>query len=637
MKAGTSVAVASGPEVGRIADVSEADADQARRSFTPWDGVSILLLISVMLGINHLAVAWADTPLGRSPVVRAVSVGLAGLALLLFAGLMIRDRLPPAEVSRRLIAVWRDPPRDAVAFVLGLAMSLPLLGFYWPRLIVDADSARVLASVTHVMRGDLGHLADVQEPYLPHVLLAPVISAHGLVGVKIFTLVSVQVLAGVTALVTYRLTRRMWGAAAAVLGLLCIPEVVKRVFIVPLYPVMLTLGYLGAWYAYRAVSDPERRWRYAVPAGLCLALAPEAQALGQIFLAVPLLVAVFAPTVRAAAAQVARLYAVIALATLPRLAINLSEGGLGHVTSYRTDWWVTRGYVREIQENLLDYAGINEPLAGYLSRLPGRFLTSLGGARWLLVILAIIAWLLCCRARARWFVAGAVGLMVLAVTVEQVPPFPRYYSPLLPGMAILVGVLVAALARQQRLVAKAGAIASSVALISVAAGNYDAAVERFAEPPHFMDWTFQGMVDSIDDDRGVIGARAHQILFTASTDVPAWGDQFLTEEEYATFLTWPSDGAVVRMMKRHDIGWVLLHPLRDLEIRYNNTWLIPHYHLVARHVGAVITSPNFCLWYEVAAYTLYKLGPCPPDREPPASEATRPQEDQAIRRDATTT
>jgi hypothetical protein len=612
MKAGTSVAVASGPEVGPPADVAGVDAEQARRSFTPWDIVGILLLASLMLLVNHRAVAWAGTPIGRSPLVSRVSVGAAGLTFVALLGLVVRDRVRPAEVLRRVTAVWRDPPRDAVAFVLGLVLTLPLLGFYWPRLIIDADSARLLASVTHVMRGDLGYLADVQEPYLPHLLLAPVIAAHGLAGVKLFTLVSVQVLAAVTALLAYRITRSMWGAAAAVFALLCIDEILKRVFIVPMYPVMLTLGYLGAWYAYRAVSDLESRWRYVVPAGLCLALAPEAQAVGQIFLAVPLVVVAFAPTLRAGARQVARLYAVIALATLPRLAINLANGGFSHITSYRTDWWATKGYIRAIQVNLLHYLGINEPLIGYLSRLPERFVTSLGGARWLLVVLAAAAFLLCCRGRARWFVVGSVALMVFAVTVEQVPPFPRYYSPLLPGLAVLVGVLVAALARRRWPLAKVGALACSVALISAAASNYHGTAERFAGAPHFEAWTFQKMVDSIDDDRGVIGARAHQLLFTVTTDVPTWGDQFLTEEEYVMFLTWPSDAAVIRMMKRHNIGWVLLHPLRDLEIRYNNTWLIPRYHLAARHVGAVITSPNFCLWYEVAAYTLYKLGPCPP-------------------------
>jgi hypothetical protein len=226
--------------------------------------------------------------------------------------------------------------------------------------------------------------------------------------------------------------------------------------------------------------------------------------------------------------------------------------------------------------------------------------------------------LLCCRGRARWFVAGSVGLMVLAVTVEQVPPFPRYYSPLFPGTAILVGVLVAALVRRRRWVVKLGALACSVALIVAAAGSYHGTAETFAGAPHFEAWTFQGMVDSMDDDRGVIGARAHQLLFTVTTDVPTWGDQFLTEDEYVTFLTWPSDDAVIKMMKRHDIGWVLLHPLRVLEIDYNDTWLIPHHGLSARHVGAVITSPNFCLWYEVAAYSLYKVGPCPAIPKAPA-------------------
>jgi hypothetical protein len=610
MKAGTSVVVASGPEVGQVADVAGADAGQAGRSFTLWDAVGILLLVSVMLGINHLAIGWAGTPLGRSPVIRAVSIGVAGLTFVMFLGLVVRARVPPTEVARRLTAVWRDPPRDAVAFVLGLALSLPVWGFYWPRLIVDADSARLLASVTHVMRGNLGYLADVQEPYLPHVLLAPVIAAHGLVGVKIFLLVSVQVLAGVTALLTYRVTGKMWGAVAAVFALLRIDEMLRRLFVVPMYPVMLALGYLGAWYAYRTVSDPERRWRYAIPAGLCLALAPEAQAVGQVFLAVPLLVVVFAPTIRAGAVQVTRLYAVIAVVSLPRVAINLSEGGLSHVTSYRTDWWVTQGYVREIQENFLGYLGINEPLKEYLSLLPERYLTSLGDAGWLLVGLALTGWLLCCRGRARLFVVGAVALMVFAVTVEQVPRFPRYYSPLFPGMAILVGVLVAALVRRPWVV-KLGALACSVALIVVAAGNYHRIAESFAGSPRFEAWTFQGMVDSMDDHRGVIGARAHQLLFTATTDVPTWGDQFLTEEDYVTYLTWPSDDAVIEMMERHDIGWVLLHPIRVLELNYNDTWLVPHHGLPARHVEAVMTSPRFCLWYEVGGYTLYKLGPCP--------------------------
>jgi hypothetical protein len=608
MKAGTSVATAAGPEVGRTVEL--VVADRARRSFTLWDVVGILLLVSVMLGINHLAIGWAGTPLGRSPVIGAVGVGVAGLTLVMFLGLVVRDRVRPTALPRRVSEVWRHPPSDAVAFVLGLALSLPVWGFYWPRLIVDADSARLVASVTHVMRGHFGYLADVQEPYLPHLLLAPVIAAHGLVGVKIFTLVSVQVLAGVTALLTYRITGKMWGAAAAVLGLLCIDETLRRVFVVPMYPVMLTLGYLGAWYAYRAVSDPGRRWRYAVPAGLCLALAPEAQAVGQVFLAVPLLVAIFAPTIRAGAVQVARVYAVIALAALPRVAINLSEGGLSHVTSYRTDWWVTQGYVREIQENFLGYLGINEPLKAYLSVLPERYLVSLGDAGWLLVALALTGWLLCCRGRARWFVVGSVALMVLAVTVEQVPRFPRYYSPLFPGMAILAGVLVAALVRRRPLVVKLGALACAVALIVAAAGTYHRTAESFAGSPRFEAWTFQGMVDSMDDDRGVIGARAHQVVFTTTTDVPTWGDQFLTEEEYVTFLTWPSDEAVIKMMQRHDIGWVLLHPIRVLELNYNDTWLIPHHGLSARHVGAVMESPRFCLWYEIGGYSLYKLGTC---------------------------
>jgi hypothetical protein len=217
------------------------------------------------------------------------------------------------------------------------------------------------------------------------------------------------------------------------------------------------------------------------------------------------------------------------------------------------------------------------------------------------------------------FVLAALGFMVLAVTAEQIPGFPRYYSPLYPGMAVVTGVLVAVLARQRDLPRRLGA-AVVVAGLGVGAAVTFQSVHDRAEGIRAATedaLPVQQLVGSIDDDRGVIGARAHQIVYGVRAGTPTWGDQYLTEEEYVTYLSWPSDEVVIDLLERHDIGWVVIHANRLLETTYNDVWLHPFHGVSARHVEAVAASPRFCRWYEGGSYLLFKLGPCPPD---PAGE-----------------
>jgi hypothetical protein len=310
--------------------------------------------------------------------------------------------------------------------------------------------------------------------------------------------------------------------------------------------------------------------------------------------------------------QTARTYAVVAAATIPRLVINIAEGGLDWVTTYRTDWWVTQGYVRHIQVNLWDYEGIEEPLGYYFAQLPGRFYGSLGASGWLVLAAVALGWA-CCRWRPRWFVLAAVGGMVAAVTVVQVPGYPRYYSPLFPGMAMLAGVLVAALLRRGHRVLRLGAVVCSIALAIGAAVTIDTVRGRAEAMRQATEASpVRRMVASIDDDRGVIGARAHQSMFGIAADNPTWGDQFLTEEEFVTYLTWPSDEQVIDLMIRHDIGWVVIHANRLYETVYNDVWLVPFHGRPARHVEALALSPRFCRWFEEGGFVLYRLGPCTP-------------------------
>jgi hypothetical protein len=614
--------------------------DEPARSFTVWDAVGVLVTAFAMLAVNQLIVAEANLGLGHSGIVQAATAAVGVAAAAGVAVLVVWDRPTVREAVRRLTDVWRDPPGDWVAAVIGAILAVPLLRLYAPVLFNDSDSARIVAAVTHVPANGIGFLRETQDNFLPQVLLGPVVAVGGLAAAKLFVIASVQVLAGVVAYLTRRMTASMWGAAAAAVATVALPPIIERATYLPMYPTMLVLGYVGSWLAYRAITvQDERRWgpwRYAVPAGVCLALAPEAHAVGQLFYLVPLMLVVFAPGVRAWLLGAGRIYLAVLVVSLPRIAVNLSVGGLDRFPSYRTDYWITNGYVREIQIRFWNYVGVDEPLGEYVRELPDRFVTSLGDFGWLLLALAGVAWLVCCRGRARWFVLGALAFVALAVTVKRVPPFPRYYAPLVPGIALLVGVGVGGLARvglggrmgraerigraervgpgssptRWAMPARLLAAACTVALVVVAMLNLDSAASRTDRSRLVVErGPFRTLAAAIDDGKGVIGARSHSLLFVTS-DIPTYGGQFLSEDEYATYLTWPSDEQVIEVLERHDIGWVLIHGDRALETTYHDTWLIPNHGRPARQVDQVAASPRFCKRLEVGGFILYQLGAC---------------------------
>ena len=134
----------------------------------------------------------------------------------------------------------------------------------------------------------------------------------------------------------------------------------------------------------------------------------------------------------------------------------------------------------------------------------------------------------------------------------------------------------------------------------------------------------------MSDDRGVVGDRSTYLNFRR-TDLLTYGGQFLTQDEFVTFLTWPSDRAVVDMMRRRDIGWVLVpHNRKRWVYRYHGAWLIRHHGRPAVYPKAVRKSPAFCHVLTDGGATLFKLSPlatgeevkgrrCPPSSSRPAS------------------
>lgn len=579
-----------------------------------WDGASLFSFFVVMLGATVIFVARTNTGLGDPRALRWGLVVSVVVAALWVAYLTWLDRPGLTDFALNLSRVWRTPPSGLAAFLAGAIVAVPLLSLYAPVLFDDSDSARLVASVTNFQ--GLSYFRDTQDNFLPYLVLRPIVVIGGLAGAKLFAIVSVQILAGVTAYITGRITGSMWGAVASALALVGMAPIIHRAGLLPMYPTMLALGYLGCWLSYRAISDPASGWRTWLPAGLCLAAAPEAQAVGLLFLSVPVFLLVFARGWRPGVTSLARVYGTVIVVSIPRLVLNLSEGGLSQITGYRTDYWITNGYVSEIQKSFWHLAGVGEPLNLYLNRLPGRFGDSFGHLGWILILSAALAWLICCKMRGRLFVILALGYFLAAITVKQIPTFERYYSPLFPGAAILLGVGLGVSTKRFRALSVPGGLLRVAAALGSAvlaqvlvtnlttASHVDEDFRSFVSRQPYAD--FAAM---IKDGKGVIGARSSSFNFV-STTTPTWGDQFLSEAEYVTYLTWPSDDQVIAMMKRHNIGWILITADRRFETRYNDIWLEPRYGLKSKQVRAVSKSPNFCLRGKAKWYLLYQLGPC---------------------------
>jgi hypothetical protein len=587
-------------------------ADTLRRPVSVWDVSSILLAAWVVLSGTILASnifnEWLYRP--RLLEVAALSTALASAAALCVA--IVRERPTLRSIGVQLTRVWREPPGDWPAFVLGVLLAIPLLGLYAPTLFTDADSMRIVASIRHVQRGNLGFLVETQDSFGPHMFLGPALALGGAEALRIVTIVSIQLLTGTVAWITRRASGSMAAAAIAGFALLSIPPVVERVLFLPMYPTMLALACVGSWLAYRAIVE-EARLPYAAGAGLCLVLAQEAQPVGQLFLAIPLLLLIMAPQLRAGALKVAHVYLFTLVVLLPRLIVNLSEGGMSHLRSNRTDFWITEGYLSQIQRGYHGYSGLDDPTLTYIRMFPERFVNSLGDFGWLALALAVLA-LLGLRGRARLFSLSCAGLVVAAMTVSSIHPAPRYFSPLWPGIALLAGISAGWLLQQRWLAVRLLGVVSVILLAVVAGTAFRATGLEARRLTNVVEGGgYRAAAELIDDGKGVLGGRGFRLL-AADADIRTYGGQFLSEEEFVTFLTWPSDEAVIEVMERHDIGWVMSRGRVDVE--YHNTWLLPNYGVPVRVNDRLPESTSFCRVFSQRTVILYKLGPCPEDENP---------------------
>jgi hypothetical protein len=208
-------------------------------------------------------------------------------------------------------------------------------------------------------------------------------------------------------------------------------------------------------------------------------------------------------------------------------------------------------------------------------------------------------------------VVASFSLFALALARAQPPPFDRYVSPILPGVVLLAAVGAVQMVRS-------GWALRAVALIAVVvvtASGMDALPHMVTKYRNAQFTLLHSNTASlrpyITDHRGVIGVRASK-LNGIDPKIVTWGTQFLTEAEWKTFLLWPSDVAVLRMLEKHNIGWVAILSVYNLEIAYNNAWTRQVYGASVKTWTRLFESGNFCERFHYGYAALFEVGPCPP-------------------------
>jgi hypothetical protein len=595
------------PAPTRTVDAAEAEDASSSRSFDAWDVLGVLATIA-LAGVIATGGAVRGNP-GYNWLPEALFVLAFGCALVTGAGsfaLARRQSLDLELVPHRLMEIWLDPPRDWVMFGVGFLCALPALALHTD-VIGDTDSARIISSTMYVERNGLGYLVETQDNLLPHVTVGPLVALGGIAAATFFSILSVQALAGSISYLAWKITGSTAATFAAAVSLLAFPITWQRANLLPLYPLMLAFGLLGLYFAQRAtvLTGRQRMWS-AILAGTSFVLSLEAHRLGQFFLAFSLFLFLSAPW-RRAAAGLARVYAVVVILSIPRIIINLWSGGLDHFLSNRVDYWITEGYLVRVQKEFFKSPATGD-YASYFSHLAGNLdsLFSWGGVLVLMVGLASIALI---AGPPKRFVLACVGVFVVALLYRKVPFYERYFSPLMVAGALGVGIAASFLLRRGWAL-KGAALALIVAVLASALIAYGQAVNLATQRQKS---TLRGplptLAGKIDDGKGVIGSRVTQLLFV-DPEIRTFDGQFLSEDDYVTYLTWPSDQEVINMLRAWDIGWVLISPRPRREIDYHNTWLQWAHGKSVRHVARVAASPNFCEVLSLKGYLLYKLGPC---------------------------
>lgn len=537
-----------------------------------------------------------------------MTIVAVGLPLARWFQLQASGSTPLLAIVNNAARILTLPTTGLAAVVIGGGVAMPLISTYAP-IVHDPDSAWFITSTQHVQENGIGLLQETHDVFLPHLTVGPLLTIGGYQAVIAFVILNMVALAVLTAYIGYRITHDGAGALVAATVLLSIPAIIDRVDRVPMYPAAFFFAYGSAFLLHQAMANPERTRWLPVVSGLGIVLAYEAHGVGQIFLTIPFLLLLLHPWAKSRRPFFIALVTV-AVASLPRLWMNVSVDGFRAMRSSYADFSITK-YLPIINKEFWGYNSDTTPI-GYLANVPGMAERAFGGRGTLLLLLIPLV-IAAMNAGRRALVFGVVttALFIAALTISSPSTFDRYLTPLGVGFALVVAVGAVGILRSGDQGKVIGRVVVGAILVGGLFQMIDTSSGKATDREAIVHGPSSDLAAAVDNDKAVVGVRPYQLLYTDHT-IEAINGRLMAEDDWITFLTWPSDEEVAEVLERYNIGWVYIMPDYRFEVEYHQTWTERLYDLPVRHVFEVLNSDDFCLATEEFGNMVFRYGECQP-------------------------
>ncbi|MCJ7509563.1 MAG: hypothetical protein MUP14_01560 [Dehalococcoidia bacterium] len=518
------------------------------------------------------------------------------------------------EPSQRKVAISSSAAYQAALALIALFL-LAVAAWFVVQLVGyrpdGPDDARTLVFTSNILRAPGAWILQQELPLLQFATYASLIRLFGWdAPLVLVPLLSSAALALLVGYIAQRVGGGLWAFLVAALMLACLPVFLVQAKCLPFYPPTLLFGYGGA---FAAIVYARSGGRVAfLGAALGLPAALYSFGIGIVFLAVPPLYLLIDRR-RPVLIRLAQAYAIILALAAPWLVWHLAVDGYDGLFRQQTTWLIDRGYLNIRNSEFWD-TGSDSHIA-FLGRLPGMFADASGPLAIPLVVLGIIGLIRLPSWPWRAAVLLALGIPIAGLVYAVPAAFNRYVYVFLPGLVLLSAYglhgLIHLLSSYRRTahLSLVGAMAALGLLGTLFLQN----VQDSLDTANMMQTRpaqseLAAVAELIDDDKAVIGSRPYWLIYHTHENELLTTD-FLSEEDFVTYLSWPSDEAVAEMFERNNVGWILiLQPAEHWERDYH-VWLTKAAGQLPQHYVKVKDSALVEGVYTGYSYSLYRVVP----------------------------
>jgi len=524
-------------------------------------------------------------------------------------GERILERSPQRRVAILSSATYQAALALIALFMLAVAAWFVLqLAGYQP---AGPDDVRTLVFTNNILREPGAWILEQELPLLQFATYASLITLFGWdVPLVLVPLLFSTALALLVGYVAQRVGGGLWAFLVAALMLASLPVFLVQAKCLPFYPPTLFFGYGGA---FAAIVYARGGGRMAfVGAALGLPVALYSFGIGIVFLAVPPLYLLIDRR-RPVLIRLAQVYAIVLALAAPWLVWHLAIDGFDGLFRQQTTWFIDRGYLN-IRNSEFWHTGSSSHIQ-FLGRLPGMFADASGPLAIPLVVLGIVGLIRLPSWSWRAAVLLALGIPIAGLAYAVPAAFNRYVYVLLPGLVLLSvyglhGLLH--LLSSYRRTAHLSLVGAMVALGLLGTLFLQNVQDALDTADIMQTWPapseLAAVAELIDNDKAVIGSRPYWLIYHNHENDLLTPD-FLSEEDFVTYLSWPSDEAVAEMFERNNVGWILiLQPAERWERDYH-VWLTKASGQLPQHYVKVKDSGLVEEVYTGYSYSLYRVVP----------------------------